>query len=180
MAPNNLVSSVWDDTSKQQKLELDRKRELDQKHKWALGEAILTPGRPSKRPVKTPSQNFGRMRGREVEFQTNKGAQIAKISRKHDSRFDNDAMTSDSSAEEDIKEASAAPMPDAGIIYSFDAPRGPGRGSQILGMALAKAVEKFETRETEKLVKEEYEVVGRESDMGHDGYIADEDDYELI
>lgn len=79
-----------------------------------------------------------------------------------------------------MREASAAPEPDAEILYSFDAPRGPAEGGQILSMALAKAVEKFETKETEKLVKNEYEVVGNEKEDGHDGYAADEDDFQLI
>ena len=103
-----------------------------------------------------------------------------KIARKHNPRFDNDPSTSDSSAEEDVKEGSVAPEPDAGISYSFDAPRGPTEGGQILSMALAKAVEKFEIRATEKLVKEEYEIVRKEKDDFHDGYNADEDDYELV
>lgn len=124
--------------------------------------------------------SMNRLSRREVEFQVNKAAQIARISRQHDSRLDSDTGVSDSSAEEDVKEASAAPVPDAGITYSFDAARGPGRGSQILGMALAKAVEKFETKQTEKLVKEEYEVVGKESEDGNGGYVADEDDFMLV
>ena len=121
--------------------------------------------------------SYSKASRREVEFQQNKAAQIAKISRK----FDNDTCTSDSSTEEDVKEASAAPEPDAdaGYTYSYDAPRGPGRGSQILGIALAKAVEKFETNATEKLVKEEYEVVGNEKEDIHTGYAAD-DDFELV
>lgn len=117
---------------------------------------------------------------REVEFQQNQAAQVAKISRKHESRFDNDACTSDSSTEEDVKEASAAPEPDAGYTYSYDAPRGPGKGSQILGIAVAKAVEKFETKATEKLIKEEYEVVSNEKEDTHTGYAADDDDFELV
>lgn len=86
---------------------------------------------------------------------------------------------SDSSAEEDIRETSAAPEPDAGLTYSFDAPRGPGKGSQILGMALAKAVEKYEFKATEKLVKDEYEVVGKEKPTNV-RCVIDEDDFELV
>ena len=117
---------------------------------------------------------------REVEFQQNKAAQVAKISRKHESRFDSDTYTSDSSTEEDVREASAAPEPDAGYTYSYDAPRGPGKGSQTLGIALAKAVEKFETMAIEKLLKEEYEVVGNEKEDTHTGYAADDDDFEVV
>ena len=112
----------------------------------------------------------------EFEFQQNKAVHMAKMSRKRDPVFD----TSDSSSSEEVTEASAAPEPDAGYTYSFDAARGPSKGSQILGMALARAVDKFETKATEKLVKEEYEVVAKESDDSHTGYAADEDDFELI
>ena len=99
-----------------------------------------------------------------------------RLPRKHGVDFE----ISDSSAEEDVREASAAPEPDAEILYSFDAPRGPAEGGQILSLALAKAVEKFETKETEKLVKTEYEVVGNEKEDAPDGYAADEDDFQLI
>ena len=101
------------------------------------------------------------------------------VSRKH-SVIDADNNTSDSSADEDVKEASAAPVPDAGIAYSFDAPRGPGQGSEILTMAINKAVERFETKATEKLVKDEYEVVAKEVEPIHTGYAADDDDFELV
>ena len=121
----------------------------------------------------TPSSSYNRQ---EIEFQQNKAIHMAKMSRKRDPVFD----TSDSSSSEEVTEASAAPEPDAGYTYSFDAARGPSKGSQILGMALAKAVDKFETKATEKLVKEEYEVVAKENDDAHTGYAADEDDFELI
>lgn len=117
---------------------------------------------------------------REVEFQQNKAIHNAKTARKHDPVFDAETSTSDSSAEEDVKEASAAPEPDAGYTYSYDASRGPGKGSEILSMALAKAVEKFETKATEKLVKDEYEVVSADKEEAHTGYAADEDDFELV
>lgn len=104
-----------------------------------------------------------------------------KSSGKHPT-LDHDTTTSDSSAEEDIKEASAAPVPDADVAYSFDARRGPSHGSEILSMAISKAVERFENKETEKLVKDEYEVVAREKEVEtrNAGYVADEDDFELV
>ena len=180
------------------KLEQDHKRELDNKHKWAMGEAYVTRGQLNRRPNKidpgyvrtytTPTRNeltamcnrFQRLHRREIEFQQNKAAKVMKISRKNVSGLDDDINTSDSSAEEDVKEASAAPEPDAGITYSFDAPQGPGKGSQILSLAIAKAVEKYEVKVTEKLVKDEYEIVGKEHEVANAGYIADEDDFELL
>ncbi|KAL2038700.1 hypothetical protein N7G274_008458 [Stereocaulon virgatum] len=165
------------DLTREHKLEQDHKRELDHKYKWALGEGPITQGQTSRRPAKPSTSSYKK---HEAEFQQNKAIHMAKMSRKRDPVFDTDTSTSDSSAEEDVKEASAAPEPDAGYTYSFDAPRGPSKGSQILGMALAKAVDKFETKVTEKLIKEEYEVVAKEKDDVRTGYAADEDDFELI
>lgn len=48
-------------------------------------------------------------------------------------------------------------------------------------MAFAEAVEKFETKELEKLVKNEYEVIVKEQDKLHNTeYTADADGFELI
>jgi len=155
------------------KLEQDYKRDLDQKHKWALGEMEGYRGHPGKRPGKPVTQKVRRAIQRQ--------AWSSDASHKHSVvRLDTDNNTSDSSAEEDVKEASIAPIPDAGITYSFDAPRGPGKGSEILTMAINKAVERFETKVTEKLVKDEYEVVGKEAEPSHTGYTADDDDFELV
>ena len=90
-----------------------------------------------------------------------------------------DVLGSDSSSAEDVQEPSAAPEPDAGITYSFDAARGPTPRGEILSMAINKAVERFETKETEKLVKNEYDVVAKEDDEAQGGYVAD-DDFELV
>ncbi|KAF2133577.1 hypothetical protein P153DRAFT_282555 [Dothidotthia symphoricarpi CBS 119687] len=65
----------------------------------------------------------------------------------------------DSSADEDVEHPSSAPAPDAEVAYSFDATRGPSHGSQILNGALEKAIERYEIRETDKLIKNEYEVL---------------------
>ncbi|KAL9130229.1 MAG: hypothetical protein Q9217_001522 [Psora testacea] len=164
----------------QHKLDQDRVRERNQKHKWALGEAAPTHGHLNRRPVKPITSTLHRAVRRNVEFPQNRAAHIARISRKHESRVDTDTSVSDSSAEEDVNDASAAPQPDAGYTYSYDAATGPSKGSQVLGQAIAKAVEKFEIKATEKLVKDEYEVVGKDKDDFHAGYHADEDGYELI
>ncbi|KAL8812293.1 MAG: hypothetical protein Q9223_001161 [Gallowayella weberi] len=168
------------DYAMRRKLEQDHKREVDQRHKWALGEASPTRGRDKKTPAKAPRSEFARVARREVEFSKKKLARMDSMSRKHESRFDSDNLVSDSSAEEEVRESSAAPEPDAGIAYSFDAAHGPNQGGQILSMALAKAVEKYETQATEKLIMEEYEVVGNENEDAYTGYAADDGDFELI
>ena len=40
------------DVTQEYKVEQDYKRELNHKHKWALGVNPATPGHPSKRPAK--------------------------------------------------------------------------------------------------------------------------------
>ena len=66
------------------------------------------------------------------------------------------------SAEEDVDAEATAP--DAQVMYSFDASRAPSQGSQILNAALAKAINKYEDKETTKLVKNEYEVLDAQAD----------------
>lgn len=120
-------------------------------------------------------RSFARATKREGEFSNNK---VAKMTRKSNSHFEHG--TSDSSAEEDVREASAAPEPDAGIAYSYDTAHGPNNGGQILSMALAKAVEKYETKAIEKLVMEDYEVVEKEKEDAYVGYAADDGDFEFV
>lgn len=87
-----------------------------------------------------------------------------KIARKHD-MLEGAAMTDESSgSNSDEYDETPSPPVDAGVTYSFDAARGPTKGSQILNVALAKAVEKFEERETVKLVKSEYEMLDSDGD----------------
>lgn len=113
-----------------------------------------------------------------------------KTSRKRDLHFDTvDCLeTTDSSADEEV-ESSAAPQPD--VIYSFDHYRSPSKGSQVLGHALAEAVDRYETKATEKLVKDEYLVLDSDgeplttstkkaSKALESAYVDDEDDYELL
>ena len=69
-----------------------------------------------------------------------------------------------SGSSSDFDEGAPSTPPDVGVMYSFDAPRGPTHGSQIFNTALAKAVEKFEEKETAKLVKNEYELLDSEGE----------------
>ena len=77
---------------------------------------------------------------------------------------------------------------DDDIMYSFDRERGPGRGSEILSLAINKAVQRYEDTVTDKLVKDEWDVVSGDEeekkvkeDVDRDGgYVADEDEYEFV
>lgn len=74
-----------------------------------------------------------------------------------------DEASSNTSAS-DFSDDTPSPPADADITYSYDASHGPTQGSQIFNVALAKAVEKFEERETVKLVKDEYDVLDAEGE----------------
>ena len=50
----------------------------------------------------------------------------------------------------------------------------------MLGTALDKAVDKYETKATDKLIKSEYEIVGDEKEDVETGPGAMVDDFELI
>lgn len=92
------------------------------------------------------------------------------------------AHVSDTSEEEDVLDASTAPIPaEADFMYSYDAPSGPRDGVDILSHAITQAVRRYENKETEKLVNKEYDVVDSK-EMAE--LIADKDenefDFEMI
>jgi hypothetical protein len=91
-----------------------------------------------------------------------------------------DGDESVSSTEDELAEASVTPAPDADILYSYDAARGPAKGNEMLGVAVAKAVERHETKVTEKLVKDEYEVLDKSVEESVDGSTAVDDGFELV
>jgi hypothetical protein len=107
---------------------------------------------------------------------------------KAQSRLRNDiADASDSSADEDVEHPSAAPSPDAEITYSYDAERGPSHGSQILGKALEQAIERYEVRQTDKLIHDEYEVLDANADVvtpgpkvARKGLSPEDEEYEFV
>lgn len=138
----------------------DCKRDFDNQHKWENGEA-WGPGRLASthsRPAKhSPYASL-----RESKLDKQSALHRAKANRRRDIVYDT-ADATDSSADE-ATEPSAAPEPDADVTYSYDAERGPSHGSQVLGYALEQAVERFETKETEKLVKNEYLILDTEGE----------------
>ncbi|KAJ9618836.1 uncharacterized protein PV06_00896 [Exophiala oligosperma] len=70
------------------------------------------------------------------------------------------AHVSDNSEEEDVSDASAAPIPsEADFLYSYDSRTGPRAGSDLLSNAVSQALRRFENNETDKLIKKEYDVV---------------------
>ncbi|KAF2019709.1 hypothetical protein BU24DRAFT_125784 [Aaosphaeria arxii CBS 175.79] len=150
-------------------------RDKDHRVKWAHG------------------QSFGP--GRRVEDARPRPARIAAVPKASSNM--NKARTSirndiayasgDSSADEDVEPSSAAPAPDAEITYSYDATRGPSQGSQILGQALAQAIERFEDRQTDTLIKREYEVLDVHGDalspmpkVSKKKVAPEDEDYEFI
>lgn len=92
----------------------------------------------------------------------------------------------DSSADEEVEHPYVAPVPDAEVTYSFDAQRGPSHGSQILNHALTQAIERYEVRETDKLIKNEYEVLGFDEALSpgprvaRKGVAPEDEDYEFV
>lgn len=160
----------------------DYKREAARKHKWALG-SVETPGRVAggkprpHRPNETcvsyplicPDQKLTAHSNYNLKRKEAKGAVAAlqngaKTARKQD-MLEGTAVSDDSSnSSSDHDESTPSPPADANVMYSFDAVRAPSQGSQILNAALAKAVERFEERETVKLVKSEYDVLDSEGE----------------
>jgi hypothetical protein len=69
------------------------------------------------------------------------------------------------------------------VMYSFDEDKGPeAHAEQILSAAVAKALDRFETKETEKIVRE-YEFVDQRDTDGSEesgASAAEDDDYEFV
>jgi len=163
----------------------DCKRRADSAHKWALGEA-WGPGRSNEahpRPHHTKFLSKTTHDMREGSRRMNK----VKSDRRRAMAADKLEAT-DSSADEEA-EPVITNEPDAQVAYSFDADRSPNKGSQILGVALDRAVERFENKETERILKDEYLVLDSDGEpvAGQSNKSAkparsgdDEDDFEFV
>ncbi|KAL6238429.1 hypothetical protein BDW75DRAFT_237322 [Aspergillus navahoensis] len=159
------------------------KRVHDHKAKWVHGGRFARPGAatlngvlPITRPAKQHSTSWNRrQRVRDVQHNST----LAKVDFRNDVREALDEAASESSGVEDHGNLAVA----ATIPEVFHADLGPVDLYEVSGEALFnhvvdKAVEKFEIKETEKLVKE-YEFITRDSE-GSIGYLVDEDEFELV
>ncbi|GFF27547.1 hypothetical protein IFM46972_02097 [Aspergillus udagawae] len=163
----------------------EAKRQHDLKAKWAYGGRcalprgnLKAPLLPITRPAK-PLHRHPPAIKRWNQHNLNQLARDSRISLHHDVQEILDNGTSDSSSGEEVEEPVAVERSPEVMIVDEDETLNPYEvsGQTILSDAVNKAVEKFETKETEKLVKE-YEIVSRESEMGT-GSLAD-DDFELV
>ncbi|KAF2396194.1 hypothetical protein EJ06DRAFT_534328 [Trichodelitschia bisporula] len=156
---------------------VDYKRATESKHKWHNGE-VWGPGRSKGshgRPV--------RMKSKLPRSNKELGVHEAKTVQRHEI-IDETLAPSDSSCDEEPIEPSAAP--DVDIVYSFDK-AGPSHGSQILTLALERAVERFEDNQTDKIVKEEYEILDYDGEpvrsppkKAQMHIVSEEADYEFV
>jgi len=112
--------------------------------------------------VITDSSSLPSVHKSNPRFELNIGHPInhSRVTRKHDMLEGNTSdEASPNNSASDFSDGTPSPPADVDITYSFDASRGPTQGNQIFNVALAQAVEKFEERETVKLVKNEYDVL---------------------
>ncbi|PWY75440.1 hypothetical protein BO70DRAFT_97112 [Aspergillus heteromorphus CBS 117.55] len=163
----------------------EAKRVHDHKAKWAYGSRSARSHHdpvcalPLTRPAMPVSHNMNLTRAMRFDrkSKTNQQVSDAKIALRADVREALDNGPSDSSSE-DVDDPAAAEK----IIDESDAKEDTPTdydvsGQTILSVAVSKAVEKFEIKETERIVKE-YEIITPESEMAI-GYLAD-DDFELV
>ncbi|KIX02518.1 uncharacterized protein Z518_08459 [Rhinocladiella mackenziei CBS 650.93] len=171
-------------------------REKNHNTKWARGakeaqgqQCTLheTPDPKCLKCIGRPNRGVSRAEAKHRRVVHNKlSGQAATLARKAFRNEVVDAMdgplahVSDTSEEEDVPDASAAPVPaEADFMYSYDYQTGPRAGGDILSHAITQAVRRFENNETEKLVNKEYNIVG-EKEMTELSTDEDELDFEII
>jgi hypothetical protein len=161
----------------------DFKRDKKHTKKWVTGE-MLKPGmmaevpEPGKVRPKPHSSKLFAQREREGRRTVHSAA----TKRQQSVRAEiEDAMGEahgiDTSSDEDVYDASTAPLP--ADFATFESASGPAAGRDVLSAALSKAVQRFEHLETEKLVTREWDVIDQ-SKLNED-ISADEDaEFEFV
>ncbi|KAL1977821.1 hypothetical protein VTN31DRAFT_680 [Thermomyces dupontii] len=167
---------------------LDTKRLHDHKAKWAYGvrdETVLTwYGQPKPVTYRNRPSRVERPRPFKRDIEAQKKADYTKFRRRFADDV-NEVLRVDPFAEEP-----SSPHPfdtDASDVVYYDDDDGEARlrditGNIVLAAAVARAEEKYETKLTEKLLKE-YELVGKEEGEVRDGESSsgvDESDYEVV
>jgi len=140
------------------------KRHHDKSHKWGNG-VSWGPGRlpthhprPAKGPRYSPGLNYY------PPPSDPKTARSRDLHADYSETLTDNLVLSPFPDEEITIPAGFGGVADADVAYSFDAPNGPSSGSMILGVAVSKAVERFENKATDKLVKDEYLVLDEEGE----------------
>ncbi|OJD25407.1 hypothetical protein ACJ73_03219 [Blastomyces percursus] len=167
----------------------ESKRVRDHNAKWALGfrgpnftplgQKIENPAYTRIRPMPSCGSRVCKSIRHLNQSDINKSnaAKRAHFGYVVDQVLHDDHNISDSDHAPDHSEAANDPN----VFYSFDAPTGPGQGTDILSAALTNAMKKFEKKETEKLAREyEFVAIEEPSNNHGDGYMADDDDFEFI
>lgn len=86
-------------------------------------------------------------------------------------------------AQSDTSDEEPANYNDASLpeefVYSYDA-RGPTDGADVLSHAVMQAVKRYENKQVEQLVKNEYDLVLDRKDLEIHEYTGDEEDYDFV
>ncbi|KAG9516170.1 hypothetical protein KCU71_g14928, partial [Aureobasidium melanogenum] len=149
----------------------DYKRDAEQKAKWGMGTAFTKGRGDNPKPVKRSKTYSYRHAEKSGLFCAVYVPGKAKIARKQEMLADADEYAGNS---EDSSGTSGdeATTPSE-ILYGFDNLRVPSHGSQILNTALAKAMEQYEDKETDKLVRNEYEILDADEEEAHNlGHVS--------
>lgn len=174
------------------------KRDKSQTTKWARGgrpapgksctHDLSVDGSPCSECVARPSnRNFGNhyfQRSERAAIHANTHAHrqgnIAKKVLQND--LQDVTMHSDTSGDEEVAHINEAPVPESEIMYSYDAKSGPSNGADVLSNAVMQAVKRYENKQTEQLIKNEYDTMPDHKEFEDiDAYAGDvEGDFELV
>ncbi|KAL1952668.1 hypothetical protein VTO42DRAFT_4550 [Malbranchea cinnamomea] len=151
------------------------KRYHDSRHKWAHGCRPL-PGRSAIladhrcRPLRNHPNATPEMKTKHRPRQSSRPRPELEV---------DDDVLFDGPLSDGGETSPAGPEENPDVFYSFDAPRSPGHGEHILSVAIARALDRFESKETERAVRE-YEFIDQSEGSDHDELSHDEEGYEVV